>query len=147
MAFGTMKLVKFLMKLSNESLVVELKNGTAIAGTVPKRSVPYLIMNYMFFVLQMSLRCRQCSLCLSVIKLGLTYPFPCEGHWRRYGNEYALEERQGDGLRVRYSSCFRIAPLCLVAGKVRMKAVLRRFLILCLCYVASNDFKDYIRPI
>ena len=29
-----MKLVRFLMKLNNESVVVELKNGTVVAGTV-----------------------------------------------------------------------------------------------------------------
>jgi small nuclear ribonucleoprotein D1 len=29
-----MKLVRFLMKLNNESVVIELKNGTVVSGTV-----------------------------------------------------------------------------------------------------------------
>jgi len=29
-----MKLVRFLMKLSNETIIVELKNGSIISGTV-----------------------------------------------------------------------------------------------------------------
>ena len=29
-----MKLVRFLMKLNNETVVIELKNGTVIVGTV-----------------------------------------------------------------------------------------------------------------
>ncbi len=31
---AAMKLVRFLMKLANENVTVELKNGTAVQGTV-----------------------------------------------------------------------------------------------------------------
>ena len=34
-----MKLVRFLMKLNNETVVIELKNGTVIVGTVTGMSL------------------------------------------------------------------------------------------------------------
>lgn len=36
-----MKLVRFLMKLNNESVVIELKNGTVVSGTVTGMSTFY----------------------------------------------------------------------------------------------------------
>ncbi len=38
-----MKLVRFLMKLNNESVSIELKNGTVVHGTVTGEHVPPLL--------------------------------------------------------------------------------------------------------
>lgn len=50
-----MKLVKFLMKLTNETVTIELKNGTTIIGAVTGKFNSTLIYHFLLSAVDMSM--------------------------------------------------------------------------------------------